>query len=805
MVLLEREQPLAILADAVAAASRSEGRLVVVSAEAGGGKTTLLQEFAPNAGAARVLWGACDDLLTPIPFGPLLDLSRSSDPGLEQALTDGEREKAFSRLLDVLERRPHPSLVVLEDVHWIDQASADLLTAVVQRIHHLAVAMVMTVRPEGLTADHPARRIAWHAPAVDRVELAPLSVDAVASIVGPRMAEEVMRASGGNPYFVAQLIDSGGSVTPDVTEVVRSRAAGLPAGTVSLLEVVSTSPTGIEGFVLDRVSPGWEDEIEPAEVMRLVDVSPAGVGFRHGLARQAFESAMTASRRRACHAAVLQAVLDVGLAPARVVHHAAGAGAVDVILQVGPVAATQARAAGSHREAAAHYRRVLEHAHLLDEVTRAEMEEAYSLEAWTIDDPEEAVASARRALALRRQTGGPSAAIGRNLRRIARVCWFMGDAETAERHLEEAVAALVGGTDEDRLELASVLGYRGLMAGIRDGYEPARPWIDRAVALIEGSSDLRLQALVLNDVGTVRYLHEGDPTDLIRSIELAAHVGLHIDVVRGHVNLASCALGHRRYDDARRHLADAAAYATDHQVAAFEALAGAVLAQVAFETGDWDTADVLTGRVMEHESFARLPASIVHARLQVRRGDHDAGEAIADALAMAERTGEAQRVVPAMGAAAEHAWMLERLSTVVPALERAHELALRSGSPRFIGETSIWLQAAGRLDEIPHRIEPAARLLLEGRWQEAAAAWERQGNPYEAASPGSSTTTPMWCSSDWPSSTAWVPRPWPARPAPGSPEWASIAYPAGREPPPQRTRPVSRPGRWRCWVWSPMV
>jgi ATP/maltotriose-dependent transcriptional regulator MalT len=341
--------------------------------------------------------------------------------------------------------------------------------------------------------------------------------------------------------------------------------------------------------------------------------------------------------------------------------------------------------------------------------------------------------AAHRALDLLRPLGGPTAAIRRNLRRIARVCWFVGDGASAERYLEEAVESPWSGSEEDRLELATALAYRGLMAGIRQTLDDARPWLDEAMALVEGVDDRRLQALVLNDVGTVRYLHEGDDTDLLRSVELAEQVGLHIDVVRGHVNLASCGLAHRRYEVAASHLERAAIYAERHQVAAFEALAGAVRAQIEFETGRWGAAEEHAAAVVRHPSFAQLPASVVLARLKVRRGDHDAGEAIADAVARAERTGEAQRLVPAIGAAAEHAWMLGRLAEVVPSLERAHALAVASGSPRFVGETAIWLQAAGRLDEIPHRIEPAARLLLEGRWEEAADAWQRLDAPYESA------------------------------------------------------------------------
>lgn len=735
MDLLERDDALGVLAAALDSAAEGRGRLVLVTAEAGGGKTALVRTFADRADV-RTLWGGCDDLVTPLPFGPLLDLARNADPGLEQALLDGERDRAFTRLLDTLERRPTPVLMVIEDVQWIDQASADTLTAVAQRIDRLPVLLVVTSRSEVLATDHPAQRISWRAPAdaVSRVDLAPLSLEAVTMLTDPRTAAEILHRTGGNPYFVTQLVESGGRLTPTLTDAIRSRAAALPPATFELLELVAINPTRAEGRLLDRVAPGWEADIEAAEAAGLVDVRPDAVAFRHELARHAFESSLLAARRRALHARVLEAARALELAPSRLVHHATGAGAVDVILHTGPVAAMRARAAGSHREAAAHLRRVLEHAEHLDRARLAETEEAFCVEAWTIHMPDEAEAAARRALTIRRAMGGPPEAIGRNLRRIARVRWFVGDSDAAIGHLDEAIEIMERGDPAAvRDELATTVAYRGMVAGIREGATEARPFTTKAMAMVEDCDDRRLLALVLSEVGTVDMIHANDPTLLRRSIQLADEVGLHVDVVRGQASLASGALIHRDYPAALGHLADADAYAGAHQVYAFGGLIGSIRAQVLFETGDWDGAEQAAAQVLGLESFARLPAAIVTARLKVRRGDPDAPEAVSSALEAAFTTGEAQRIVPAMGAAAEHAWMQDRLGDVIDDVERAHVLALRSGSARWIGETSIWLSGAGRLERIPTEAEHVAQLMARAQWDESAAEWDRIGSPYEAA------------------------------------------------------------------------
>jgi predicted ATPase len=193
--LLERDEALNVLAAALESAAEGRGRLVVVSAEAGGGKTVLIREFLARNDPPRSLWGGCDDLVTPIPFGPLLDVARIADPGLEEALLQGERDRAFTRLLDLLERRPLPVVLVIDDTQWIDQASSDMLAAVAQRIDRLPVALVLAMRPEGLGSDHPAQRLSWRAPAdsVDHIELRAALLDAVAKLVTVRQPNRSSR------------------------------------------------------------------------------------------------------------------------------------------------------------------------------------------------------------------------------------------------------------------------------------------------------------------------------------------------------------------------------------------------------------------------------------------------------------------------------------------------------------------------------------------------------------------------------------------------------------------------------------
>ena len=131
-MFLERDAFLTELDVALAGAAGGRGCAVLVSGEAGIGKTTLLEHFADRLqtadGRTRVLWGACDALFTPRPLGPLLDMARQT-PGVLREVTRGtvDRERVFLSLLDELSRPSPRTLAIFEDVHWADEATLDLL------------------------------------------------------------------------------------------------------------------------------------------------------------------------------------------------------------------------------------------------------------------------------------------------------------------------------------------------------------------------------------------------------------------------------------------------------------------------------------------------------------------------------------------------------------------------------------------------------------------------------------------------------------------------------------------------------
>jgi predicted ATPase len=185
MTLLERDELLAQLQAQWRAAGEQAGRLVVIEGEAGIGKTMLMRGFAQRLGSAvPVLWGACDALSTPRPLGPLLDMLEGGSGGVE-----GDRHLLFVKFLDTLAARP--TLAVLEDLHWADEATLDLLRYAGRRMARTHSLLLASLRNDELTAHHPLRGVLG--------DLATLGVPRLAPQPLSQAAVQVRAAAGRDP------------------------------------------------------------------------------------------------------------------------------------------------------------------------------------------------------------------------------------------------------------------------------------------------------------------------------------------------------------------------------------------------------------------------------------------------------------------------------------------------------------------------------------------------------------------------------------------------------------------------------
>jgi DNA-binding CsgD family transcriptional regulator len=730
--------------DAVVGTSR--GRLVLVRGEAGAGKTALARRFTDeHRGSARILWGACDALFTPRALGPLLDVAETTGGDLAHVTAGGAgpHEVATALLRELT--RSAPTVLVLEDLQWADEATLDVLRLLARKVESAPALVVGTYRDDDLDLRRGLRVVLGElatAQGIDRCEVPRLSPAAVTQLAEPHGidADELYRRTAGNPFFVSEVLASGDrEIPPTVRDAVLARAARLSPTARTLLGAVAVSQPQAELWLLEALAGEELAALDECLSSGMLTGTADGVAFRHELARMAAEETLAPHRRAALHRAALAALgaPPAGVPdPARLAHHAEAAGDADAVLRFAPAAAARAESVGAHREAAAQYARALRFGGDLPPARRVDLLECRSRSAFRADDCGEAIEALEQALEGHRVLGDPLKE-GDRLRRLSGVLFCPGDRSAdAARTGSEAVTVL------ERLPLGRELGlaYANLatLCMNREDADGTAAWSARAMQVAERLDDVEIRVQTLNTTGTMELL-AGRPAGrekLERSIALAREAGLREDVARGFSHLAWTALRARSYAAAEDALAAGLQYCVEPRFDLWRLYLLGFAARSALDQGRWtdavETASVVLGD-SRSSSVPRISAGVVLGVVRARRGDPGSSAALDDALALAEVSEELQRIEAVAAARAEVAWLRGDREGVAQATEVAFDLAKRVQAKGVVGELASWRRRAGISEEIPADVAEPYALQLSGDWEGAAALWAQIGCPYEAA------------------------------------------------------------------------
>jgi DNA-binding CsgD family transcriptional regulator len=730
--LLERDPALRQLADDLAAG----GRMLLLAGEAGVGKTALLRHFC--AGREDVLWGECDALFTPSQLGPLTDIAEVTGGDLAAAVADAAPAHVVTAaFLRELEQRGS-AIVVVEDVHWADEATLDVLRLLGRRIATVPVLLITTYRDDELDRSHPLRVMLGELSRRDttsRLRLMPLSLDAVAELAEPFGvdAAELHSRTAGNPFFVTEALAAGGVELPaTVRDAVLARVKPLSRPARRVLDAAAIVPGPIEPALLETLAGDAIGHLEECLSCGVLGSTPAGIAFRHDLAHMAIEEALLPHERLELHRRAL-AALTGRADPARLAYHAEGAGDGEAVLRHAPAAAERASAAGAHREAAAQYARALRFAGHLEPAERARLLERRSRECYTADMPGEAAADLQRALACYREIGDRRGE-GDMLRALSVTLWCPRLPDDAERAGREAVAILepLGPSRE----LANAYANMASLGMNNEDAEETYAWGARAIDLARRFGDTAIELNALNSVGTMEFLAHGPAARATgeRSLELALQTGDVEGVLRAYSNLAWAALRHRDYPLAEHYLeAAAAASASDPELDLWWIHLLGYRARVELDLGRWAEAAETAATILRAQLVSPLPPVValsVIGRLRARRGDPQPWTPLDEGLELAGP--ELQRYEAIVLARAEAAFVGGDRDRVVAETDRIYELAQRRGAGWVVGELACWRRRAGVEEDVPDVPEPFA-LELAGEYERAAASWTALGCPYEAA------------------------------------------------------------------------
>ena len=709
----------------------ARGRFVAVLGEAGAGKTALVQ-----AALADAAWGWCEPLATPRPLGPFRDIARALWPGEPELGVPELRE----RLLDT------PAPLVVEDAHWVDEASADVLRFLGRRVAASGGLVVVTARDE-LAADHPLRRVLGDlGAAVTRLEVPPLSPAAVASLVTGVDPAEAYRLTGGNAFLVSQL--AGDRVAASVRDSVAARVARLGPAVRAAVELLSVVPGRAPVTLLGSERPALDEAV----LAGLLRVDGTVVEFRHELVRLAVEQELGPARRQDLHATVLERLEreQPATEPAALAYHAWRADRPDLALRCELAAAAKAAGLGAHREAAAHYRRAASATPgAVRDPAGAGLWLTLSREEYLLGQDEAALDAARHAVSL-------SGAYPR--RRAAAIGWLSRVSHPESRQLRLAAEAVellepLGPSLELAAAVARLAMIRMIARDLDAAEEAARQALDLTATLTRagataaeplGPADLDpgegslagVQVAALQALGAARTLtgREPDARHLWEAIERARSAGLYDELGRAYANLVSAFGEARLYEPAATAGAEALDYFVARDLDGSAAYLRAWLARCRFEQGRWAEAERLAAAVPAGRAVATLAADCVRGRIRARRGDPDAWPPLDRARELAERTGSLQRIAPVAAARAEARWLAGQPPD--DDLRDAYELAAGKRNAWAAGELGFWMWRHGLLDALPEFASEPYRLHAAGDPGAAAAAWTRIGCPYEAADAG---------------------------------------------------------------------
>ena len=632
-VLLERAAELAALGGSLGAVRQTRrGRTVMVRGEAGIGKTALLRCFCEDfGGSVRVLWSACDPLATPRPLGPLLDVARATDGELRAQVESGAgpQDVATAMIRELSMRRA--TVLVLEDVHWADEATLDVFRIVSRRVEAVPALLLASYRDDEVGRLHPFRRVLGVLPtgSTTHLGLTGLSREAVAKLAhGSAVnADRLYERTGGNPFFATEVLASGRDAVPDtVRDAVLARAAPLSPPARALLDAVAIIPQQAEMWLLDAITespPGTFEECLRSGALLAADSS---VAFRHELARLAVEDSLTPDVRLALHRRVLAALSQAPQTAtdlARLAHHADGAADTAAVLRFAPAAADQAAAVGSHREAEAQYARALRYAQSLAPEARADLLERFAHECYVTELRADALEALNDSLALRRELGDPRR-VGETQRLRARLLTCANRPDEARPVAAEAQALLE--PNGPGPELARTYAELSDIASRLDEADSAIEWGERAISMAQEVGDAEALVHALYVVGMTEMNHEmpGGRDKLERGIELGKATGEAFFTGAAHTGLTAALSDRHEWID-HDLVADAGIdYCREHgqNLCLIYLLWGKAEALLA--RGAWDEATDVARSILGDPAGETGPwfgADVVLALVRARRGD----------------------------------------------------------------------------------------------------------------------------------------------------------------------------------------
>ena len=744
---LEREPFIEKLTKLLLRARAGEGRMVFLGAEAGGGKTTLIQHFCAGAQeTTHVSIGICDPLSTPQPMGPLWDIAAEMGGDFAYLIRAGEKpERIFRAFLENLRREQTFHLVIFEDVHWGDEATLDLLRFIGRRIESTYALVIASFRDDEIEGQHPLRILLGDlatASGIERLHLPPLSRQAVGVLVaGSELDPDmVYTRTGGNPFLVAEMLASGVDRIPDsARDAVLVRAARLTQPARSVLDLAAVIGPRVETSLLVEMTGAEVDAIEECLSVGMLRARGGELEFRHELAWQTVLEAISPPRSLLLHRRALEVLRGSLMGSgdlARLAHHAESAADSQAVLEYAPAAARQAAAAGAHRQSAAQYERALRFSSRLPGKERGQLLQAYARECHLNDWNAAALQALEEAGQFWKESGDHLKE-GDNLCRQTMCLIPLGKYVEANQVILLAIEILSALPPSS--ELAYAYSQYARILTYNSEYSAAISMAQKAIDLGERFKDsdhTLIRAHNTIGISLIYTAEAGGQAQLEQSIVLAEEVQDHAGVALGYANLSRWTGIMYGWDIANQYIAKGLAYCAEFELDFHNYFLLASQASAHLYQGHWSEAEETAKFILSQQNLSadtRFWASLVLGRVRTLRGDPENSSMLNEALALAKQFGTLMFLAPALATLAEAAWLAGEPNRSLVEVRSVYNLAVMKQHIWFTGELAFWLWRAGEEIDLPDWAMPVFASQIRGDWAAAAAEWQRRRCPYEHA------------------------------------------------------------------------
>ena len=747
MELIERAGFLTSLLSSFDHVARGEGHCILLGGEAGMGKTSLVRAFCKEIKSnCKIYQGTCDALFSPRPLAPLYDIIWQMGSDIRD--NDGsttDRAALFSRFLYELEYQKGTTVIVIEDIHWADEATLDFIKFFVRRITRVHSLFIVTYRDDEIHSRHPLRSVFGQLPpdAFTRMQLTPLSKQVVEQMAVEKgyRGEDVFTISGGNPFYVNEILASYSPGVPEnIKDSILSVYMRMDENAKHIWQILSVLPTAFEIKYLEKMEPSYASAIENYLDLKILILDKGLISFKHELYRRTIESSLSPLVRLALNKKILELFresFEANHEIERIIHHAKNANDYDLVVSYAPLAAGQASNVGAHIEAAKLYFSAIEYYRGNDQHKLVQFYEAYAYECYLTNQIKEGIIYQERALKIWKEKNDIEKT-GNCMRFLSRLWWFDGNSKKAENYASQAIEAL-----EDQLfSKAKAMAYSNMsqLKMLSDDPEECIFWGEKAIAMAKELADDEILCHALNNVGEVRMKIQSTRQlgiELLKqSLEIALKNSYQDHAARAYANMGSGGLVIKDYVFAKKALNDGIEYCEERDLDLWITYMLSEKARLYLATGNFGEAYSIADNLIQDEGqapLAKIGALTVVAKIKIRRGDADALPLLMEAKEIAFNTMELQWIIPVLVTLLESEWITGKSFIEGEALNSVMNMVKHMGNVYENNELAFWLLKARKQQLRLRESYAGYQMYTHAKAKKAASLWEHLGCPYEQA------------------------------------------------------------------------